>query len=604
MAAYLTNRNDDCLAALERCYHAYRHRGKRAGAVRAAFWLGFRLASIGQIGPANGWFARCARILEGAADCVECGYVLLPAWNDNWPGRLGQRRRDGDGGGRDRSAVRGRRPGGLRASSARARADPKGRSRGRAHASRRGDGRRRRRRALAPDDRPGILQRHRGLSGGLRPRPRTAVDLGARPVVRGPAADRRLHRFVPGAPRRDPAARRRLARRDHRGRASLRAISAGDRPAASGGGVLPAAEMHRLRGAFAAAEAGYRRASGLGCEPQPGLALLRLAQGAAAAAHAAMRRVLAATADLFCRARLLPAQVEIALAAGDIEGADRACSEFERSPRESDVACRGYRGPSPRARCCWHRERQGRLFRPAPLFEVWQVVGAPYEIARVRRLIGRACRALADDDGAELEFAAARVVFEHLGAMPDLAGLDALTATRSRGRPARADPPRAAGASAGFRRQYQRGHRRRALASQRTVERHLSNIFTKLDLASRTAAAAWLYQHGFVRAPNSMGGITHNLAGAGWVFPPKRGRVPPGRIGAARANGREHFHVGANKAQVRRVIEEIYNRGDLDFVDEVAAGDLVIRIGSEESAAATGSSATSPGFAPGSPTSP
>ena len=78
MAAYLTNRNDDCLAALERCYHAHFQRGEHAGAVRAAFWLGFRLASNGEMGPANGWFARCARLLEGAADCVECGYVLLP----------------------------------------------------------------------------------------------------------------------------------------------------------------------------------------------------------------------------------------------------------------------------------------------------------------------------------------------------------------------------------------------------------------------------------------------------------------------------------------------------------------------------------------------
>jgi hypothetical protein len=87
--------------------------------------------------------------------------------------------------------------------------------------------------------------------------------------------------------------------------------------------------MHRLRGAFGVAEGDYRRDSEFGCEPQPGLALLRLAQGAAAAG-AAVSRVLGATADPLCRARLLPAQVEIAIAAGDIEGANRTCSEFEQ----------------------------------------------------------------------------------------------------------------------------------------------------------------------------------------------------------------------------------------------------------------------------------
>ena len=90
------------------------------------------------------------------------------------------------------------------------------------------------------------------------------------------------------------------------------------------------AEMHRLRGAFLAAEADYRRASRYGCEPQPGLALLRLAQGRKAAAAAGIRRVIGATEDPLRRARLLPAQVEIALAAGEIEEADQACRELER----------------------------------------------------------------------------------------------------------------------------------------------------------------------------------------------------------------------------------------------------------------------------------
>ena len=163
------------------------------------------------------------------------------------------------------------------------------------------------------------------------------------------------------------------------------------------------------------------------------------------------------------------------------------------------MACPRRSRRRPAARCCWRRASQRPLFPPcAAPSRSGRSIGAPYEIARVRSLIGRACQALADDDGAELEFAAARLVFADLGATPDIARVDALAATRGR-----------AGLHGLTRRELQvlrlvsAGSSNAAIAaelslSQRTVERHLSNIFTKLDLSSRTAAAAWIYRHGLV----------------------------------------------------------------------------------------------------------
>ena len=498
VAAYLTNRNDDCLAALERCHHAHHQRGEHAGAVRAAFWLGFRLASSGEMGPANGWFARCARLLEGAADCVERGYVLLPTverqlargdWDDAFAtataaAAIGARFEDPDlvtcalhlqG----RALIRkGEMDAGLTLLDEAMVA------------------------VVADELSPlmtgliycSVIQACREVFALDRARQWTSALARwceAQPQIVAFTGSCLVHRAeimqLEGAWS-DAIA--------EAGQACER-FRQGIDPQPPAAAFYQRAEMHRLRGAFAAAEADFRRASSFGCEPQPGLALLRLAQGDATAASATMARVLEATADPLCRGRLLPAQVEIAIAAGDIEVANRTCDELEHLAAAigRDV---------PEAIAAQARGAvllaQGEAAAALPILrrslEIWHGVGAPYETARVRTLVGRACRALADDDGAELEFAAARVIFEDLGARPDLARLRALTVTRERT------------TEHGLtRRELQvlqlvsRGSTNAAIAaelslSQRTVERHLSNIFTKLDLSSRTAAAAWIYLHG------------------------------------------------------------------------------------------------------------
>jgi DNA-binding CsgD family transcriptional regulator len=125
----------------------------------------------------------------------------------------------------------------------------------------------------------------------------------------------------------------------------------------------------------------------------------------------------------------------------------------------------------------------------------WQELEAPYEAARVRVLLGLACRELGDQEGAELELDAARGVFQQLGAVPDLARVQALS---------RKAAPKAAGGLTGREVQLLRlvaaGKTNRAIAaelvlSERTVDRHVSNIFTKLGVSSRAAATAYAYQH-------------------------------------------------------------------------------------------------------------
>ncbi|WP_193367449.1 response regulator transcription factor [Pelagibius marinus] len=259
------------------------------------------------------------------------------------------------------------------------------------------------------------------------------------------------------------------------------------------------AEVHRLRGEFALAEEGYRSASRRGFEPQPGLALLRLAQGDTVAAAAAIRRIVDATSNRPQRAKLLPAYVEIMLAAKDIEAARGAC-------RELAGIAEGFKAEAMEAMAAHARgtvdlaedDATAALGSLRQALEAWQRLEAPYELARARVAAGLACRVLGDDEGANLEFDAARDVFERLGAAPDLRRVAALTGEAA-DRPSHGLTPRE--------RQVLSlvaiGKTNKAIAAElgvsgRTVERHVSNIFNKLDVPSRAAATAFAYEHDLI----------------------------------------------------------------------------------------------------------
>ena len=210
-------------------------------------------------------------------------------------------------------------------------------------------------------------------------------------------------------------------------RASERFLRTADKPATAAAALYRQGEVHRLLGAFAAAENAYRSASRQGWEPQPGLALLRLAQGRTDAAAAAIRRVLGETTDRLERARLLPASVEIMLAAGAPAQARDACRELEDIAESYGRGVLGAIAAHARGAVeLTEGDVRAALLALRQACQVWQQVEAPYELARSRVLVGLACRALADDDGTELELTAARSVFEQLGAAPDLAQLDSL----------------------------------------------------------------------------------------------------------------------------------------------------------------------------------
>ena len=260
------------------------------------------------------------------------------------------------------------------------------------------------------------------------------------------------------------------------------------------------AEIHRLRGDFEAAEAAYRIASRLGVEPQPGLALLRMTQGRSETAVRAIRRVAGATTDPFRLAALLPAYVEIMLDAGHVADARAATWQLEQIAERYDTGLLGAIAAHARGAVeLAEGDAQAALSLLRRALQLWQDVDAPHEVARARFLAGLACRTLGDEEGAELELDAARAAFEQLQAAPDLARLER-----------RAKDDDASGESHGLtRREIQvlrlvtTGKTNKIIAgelgvSERTVDRHVSNILTKLALPSRAAATAYAYKHRLV----------------------------------------------------------------------------------------------------------
>lgn len=275
-------------------------------------------------------------------------------------------------------------------------------------------------------------------------------------------------------------------------RACERARGAGRTPPAAA--HYQQGEIHRLRGECAKAEDAYRRASELGFEPQPGLALLRLAQGRVRTACTAIRRLMTARSDRVRRAGLLPAHLDIMLASGELEEARRARDELRELAEAFDAdALRAVAAQADGAIAVAEGHPHAALDPLRRAFDIWQSFDAPYEAARVRVLIGDACRAIGDNEAAALEFEAAKSVFARLGAQPELARLSA-TATS----PAARTPL----TTREFHvlRLVSRGCTNKQIAaelsvSERTIDRHVTNILTKLDVRSRTAATAYAYDH-------------------------------------------------------------------------------------------------------------
>jgi DNA-binding CsgD family transcriptional regulator len=499
-SAYMIGRNVDHVSGLERAHHLYMDTGEVLRAVRCAFWVGIDLALRGEMGRATGWFGRAQRLVEREKrDCVERGYLLVPV--------MLQHEASGDW---------------EAAYATAADAAEIGERFGEADLF-----------ALAVHEQGHALVKQGQVEEGfgLLDEAMVAVTAGELSpivtgliycsVIEGCQEVYALHRaqewtaalthWCEQQPDMVAFTGRCLVHRAEimqlRGawrEALEEARRAGERSAQ---GVSQAAaqafyrqgEVHRLQGEFSAAEEAYRDASRCGCEPQPGLALLRLAQGNDSAAATAIRRVVGETTEPLKCVRLLPAYVEIMLYVGDSEEARSACRELEEiSARYESGMLDAMVAHAEGAVDLAEGDAQAALLALRQAWQMWQELEVPYEVARVRVLLGLACRALGDDDTASLELEAARGVFAQLGAAPDLAQVESLT-QRIRSTYAHGLTPR----ELQVLRLVVAGETNRAIAtklvlSERTVDRHVSNIFTKLGVSSRAAATAYAYEHQLV----------------------------------------------------------------------------------------------------------
>jgi ATP/maltotriose-dependent transcriptional regulator MalT len=256
-------------------------------------------------------------------------------------------------------------------------------------------------------------------------------------------------------------------------------------------------DVRRRRGDLAGAESAFERAHELGFEPQPGLGLLRLAQGKIDAALFALRSAVTAPSGNRLRsARLHSALAEAALAAGDLEAARAAADELDALAGDSDArvleaSAAAVRGSVQLA----DGDVQGSLGTLRHASALWTELRLPYEAAHTRMRLGLTLRTAGDDDAARMEVRAALAAFEKLGATRDAAAASDLLGGPTelpRGLTAR---------EAEVLRLVAAGKTNRDIAvelviSEHTVARHLQNMFVKLDVSSRSAATAFAYEHG------------------------------------------------------------------------------------------------------------
>jgi DNA-binding CsgD family transcriptional regulator len=264
-------------------------------------------------------------------------------------------------------------------------------------------------------------------------------------------------------------------------------------------------ELHRLRGAYAEAEETYRQASRLGRRPEPGLALLWLAQGRLDVAQTALGRALYEETELGRRVELLDAAIQVLLARGDLAGAKARADDLRKIGTVLGA-------PLVRARCLMaegaaalaENQPDAALAALRRAWVEWQRLEAPYDAAQARLPIGRAYRELGDQESAAMEFDAARWVFQQLGALPDCARVDTLTSDAD----TTATPGGLTLREIDVLRLIAAGQTNKEIAaalviSEHTVAHHVQNMLAKLGRSSRTALAAYAVEHHLAQPSHS-----------------------------------------------------------------------------------------------------
>ncbi len=495
MTAFMLGRVRDMLDIQERAHHAYIEHGDPLRAARAGLWLAMNLASRGKFPQASGWLEVCDRLLESAPeDCVERGYALMPVMLRNVA--AGDFEAVADIG--RRAADIGRRFN-----------DPD-------------------LTALAAQTRARALLKLSRTDEGLRLLDEIMISVtGSQlsPMATGLVYCAILegcyetHAFTRAAEWTNSLTEwcgeqpdlvafndQCLAHRSEILRLqgawpeaaseAVRAREAGARFRIAAQAHYQLGEIQRMRGDYVAAEATYRQVGLDGGDPMPGLALLKLARGHADAASVALEESLAETDGMFDRVRLLPAYVKATLAVGDVARATLATHELTEFAESTGTD----------AHVAWAAQAEGgvamaenRVTQAVVQLKkakaVWQSLSFPYELAVCRVDLARALAARGDTEGADLECRAARAALAELGAEPDVRAIDDM------GTPKTEWPSGLTDREVEVLRMVASGATNRAIASdlvvsERTIDRHVSNIFTKIDVPTRAAATAWAIRNG------------------------------------------------------------------------------------------------------------
>ncbi len=498
-SAYMLGRDDEYVAALERAYRAYLAAGRLPAAVRCTWWIGHNHLFRGRPARAEGWFGVGERLLGSTdRDCVERGYMLIPVWlrqmsAGDWvaghataseAAAIGERFGDADltwlaRDEQSRALVKlGKVDEAMRLADELLVVVGSG--------------------SLSPvvtgivycntidfcldvAELRQVKEWTQGLSHWCADRPQMLAHLGFCLVHL--AEIMQLRGDLPDA----LEEARRAAEIYTQG--ALNQIAVGK-------ALYRQGEVHRIQGRLREAEECYRAASRAGCEPVPGLALLRLAQGDGSAAASLMRRAVTEQLDPLQRARLLPAYVEVMLCEGDVDAARAASAELDDIVDRWDTD--GLRASAALSR---GRVAQASGDHPTALragrhaWRLWHELDLPFEAARARLLVAAACRSLGDEECATLEAEAAREILSTVGSVSDLAVAHTLL-----GRKASAP---LSDRELEVLRLVATGRSNKEIAdalviSPHTVARHLQNIYLKIGVPSRTRATAYAFEHALV----------------------------------------------------------------------------------------------------------
>jgi DNA-binding CsgD family transcriptional regulator/tetratricopeptide (TPR) repeat protein len=499
-AAYLSGHNDQCVETLARAFHTYVEAGNIPRAAECAYWLAFSLINRGEHAQVSGWVSRALRLLDDdGTDCVQRGYLLtltsvqklmqsgdvdgaLAGLEDVVP--IAQRFQDRN----------------LLAMSSLIRGQAMvvhGKTS----------------EAMALFDEIMVAATANELSEVITGLAYCAVIGTCQDVFdvrRAREWTRALSRWCEDQPELVPYSGHCLVHRAEiyqlHGEwqdAALAVETAHHRYEladdwfSNGMAYYQEGELLRHRGRLEAAEQAYQEANRRGHDPQPGWTLLRLAQGQADTAARTSRRLVAEAGEPFRRARMLRAHVDIMLAVGELAEARQASAELSAICSTASVPMlEAIAERAAGAVCLADNDAATALAPLRRAAATWREIDAPYELARTRELIGLALRALDDNEGAQLEFEAAATAYDQLGAIPDLqrvrpivTGADRVSVLTAR--------------EIEVLRLVASGKTNRAIAgalvlSEKTVARHISNIFVKLGLSSRAAATAYAYEHDLV----------------------------------------------------------------------------------------------------------